>query len=459
MVKKCLLQKIKPNKKFYKMHYKNLSYKDKLINNFHTKKSKVCIIGLGYVGLPLALCFAKGGYKVTGIDIDIEKIKTLKKCKSYLNHVPSSEISKYIENKRFLPTNDFSQSNDQDALILCVPTPLNIYKEPDLSYIKNTMNSIKSYLRKGQIISLESTSYPGTTEEIIKPIVENLNLKIGEEFFIVYSPEREDPGNDKFSTNNIPKVIGGISGNCLQVGINLYKNAISELVPVSSTKVAEMTKLLENIHRAVNIGLINELKILSDQMGIDLYEVIEAASTKPFGFIPYYPGPGLGGHCIPIDPFYFTWKAKEYGANTKFIELASEINSYMPKYVVLKISETLNKLFKSLKGSKILILGLSYKKNIDDMRESPSIEIIDLLQTRGAEVCFSDPYFKSFPKIRKNLAQPKSIALNPENIKKFDITVLLTDHDQFDYEMIKENSIFIVDTRGKYKNGEKIIRA
>ncbi len=435
------------------------NYKIKLINSFSESKSIIGIIGLGYVGLPLALAYAEKNIKVIGFEIDSNKVKNLNNGKSYIKHVETKRIRNAVVNKNFIPTSDFSLIKSVDAIIMCVPTPLNKYREPDLSYIKNTLSSILPFLKKGQIISLESTSYPGTTEEEIMPVITKLDFKIGYDFFIVYSPEREDPGNKNFSTINIPKVIGGITPNCKEVGLSLYSKVIQNLVPVSSTKVAEMTKLLENIHRAVNIGLMNELKILAEKMDVDLYEVITAAKTKPFGFVPYYPGPGLGGHCIPIDPFYLTWKAKEFGFNTKFIELAGEINTAMPQYVIHRVSYALNKINKSLKGSKVLILGISYKKNVDDIRESPALEIINLLLKSGSLLEYSDPYFEEFPDLGDFDYSLKSIVLKRSSINLFDIVLLVTDHDSFDYKLIYESSKLIVDTRGRFTISDKVIRA
>ncbi len=334
-----------------------------------------------------------------------------------------------------------------------------MHNEPDLSYILSTLDNIKERLRKNQLIVLESTTFPGTTEEEILPILKDLGFKIGKDFYLGYSPEREDPGNKEFSTKNIPKVVSGVSENCLSVVNSLYNSIIDETVPVSSTRVAEMTKILENIHRAVNIGLVNELKLIADKMNIDIYEVIKAASTKPFGFTPYYPGPGLGGHCIPIDPFYLSWKAKEYNINTRFIELAGEINTSMPNYVINKIIEALNSSGKSIKFSKVIVLGLSYKKNIDDLRESPSLRIIELLLNYGAEVFFSDPYFDEIPITRKFNYKIKSTDINKKTLNSADIIVLATDHDSFNYELIEKESNLIVDSRGRFKNSKKVIRA
>ena len=344
-------------------------------------------------------------------------------------------------------------------MILCVPTPLNQYREPDLSFIRATMAALLPHLRAGQVMSLESTTYPGTTEEELRPLIQQRGFTLGDDFFLVYSPEREDPGNANFNTATIPKVMGGSTEACSEVGVALYEKAISEVVSVSSTRAAEMTKLLENIHRSVNIGLMNELKPLADRMGIDLYEVIRAAATKPFGFVPYYPGPGLGGHCIPIDPFYLTWKAREYGMHTRFIELAGEINASMPAYVLHKSADALNDAGKPLKGSLILVLGISYKKNVDDMRESPSVELMELFRAKGALVHYSDPFFPAFPRMRQHSFELNSVPITAEDIEAFDLIVLATDHDKFDYALIQEHSALIVDTRGRYLPGPGVVRA
>ncbi len=357
-------------------------------------------------------------------------------------------------------TTDFSRIAEVDTVILCVPTPLNKYREPDLSFVINTLESTLPYLRAGQIVSLESTTYPGTTEEELLPRIEGTGHKVGDDIFLVYSPEREDPGNPNFTTNTIPKVLGGHTAACLKVGEALYGQAIDKVVTVSSTRAAEMTKLLENIHRAVNIGLVNEMKVVADRMGIDIHEVIDAAATKPFGFTPYYPGPGLGGHCIPIDPFYLTWKAREYGLHTRFIELSGEVNAKMPAYVIEKLTNALNREGKSVKDSKILVLGIAYKKNVDDMRESPSVEIMEMLQYRGANIEYSDPHVPKFPKMRKYKFDLSSVALTPENLASYDAVVLATDHDKFDYELVKKHANLIIDARGKYRGHcEKVVKA
>ena len=406
------------------------------------------IYGLGYVGLPLALRFAEVGLKVTGFDIDSAKVQQLNAGGSYIERLPPAVIQR-ARSQGFEATTDFSLSKEVDAIIICVPTPLNRYREPDLSYIIATIESALPHMRAGQLVSLESTTWPGTTEEVLAPRLRARGLVPGENCALVFSPEREDPGNPRYGTKDIPKVIGGCTPSCLALGKALYQRAIQTLVPVSSPRVAEMTKLLENIHRAVNIGLVNEMKIVADKMGISIHEVIEAAATKPFGFVPYKPGPGLGGHCIPIDPFYLTWKAREYGINTRFIELAGEINHYMPQWVVGKVMDALNDRGKALKGSHILVLGLAYKKNIDDTRESPAVEIMDLLQDKGAEVAYSDPHVPKFPRKRNYHFDLQSVALTPESIASYDCLVLATDHDGFDYQQLVQHARLVVDTRGR----------
>jgi UDP-N-acetyl-D-glucosamine dehydrogenase len=421
--------------------------KQDLINKLNNKSAVIGIVGLGYVGIPLALRFADVGYKVIGFDIDPEKAEKITANKTYIE-------------QGFEATTDFTKASVADALILCVPTPLDNHREPDLSFVVNTMDSLLPYLRAGQVVSLESTTYPGTTDEELKPRIESTGLKIGDSVFLVYSPEREDPGNASFNTQTIPKVCGGDTEACQQVGIALYSHVIDKVVPVSSTRAAEMTKLLENIHRAVNIGLVNEMKIVADKMGIDIYEVIDAAATKPFGFVPYYPGPGLGGHCIPIDPFYLTWKAREYGINTRFIELAGEVNSAMPGYVVSKVMQGLNEHKKSINGSRILMLGIAYKKNVDDMRESPSVEIMQQMQKHGAIVEYTDPHVPVFPRMRRYSFDLKSVDLTADALAEYDCVVVGTNHDAFDYTQIKEHARLVVDTRGVYRGtSENIVHA
>lgn len=421
-----------------------MSLKQKL----ERKSAVVGIVGLGYVGLPLLLRYAEVGYRVIGFDIDPKKTEKLNRGESYIEHIPSSAVAKV--RGAFEATTDYARAEDADALIICVPTPLDRHREPDLSFVLNTMDALVPHLRAQQVISLESTTYPGTTEEELKPRIESTGLVVGSDIYLVYSPEREDPGNPHFGTATIPKVCGGTTEACRAVGIALYEQVIERVVPVSSTRAAEMTKLLENIHRAVNIGLVNEMKIVADRMGIDIYEVIDAAATKPFGFVPYYPGPGLGGHCIPIDPFYLTWKAREYGINTRFIELAGEVNSSMPEWVVHKVAEALNGHCKAIRGSRILVLGIAYKKNVDDMRESPATAIMEMLEARGAELAYHDPHVPVFPALRKYDFDLESVPLTPENLSGFDLVLIATDHDRVDYGLVRENAKLIVDTRGVY---------
>lgn len=434
-------------------------FKENLIERFDSKKAVIGILGLGYVGQPLALRYSSLNYKTIGFDIDETKVSELNGGHSSIEHISDTAIKVALE-YGFEATANFQRISECDALILCVPTPLNKYREPDISYVTDTTDMMVPFLRQGQVISLESTTYPGTTEEELLPRVEKNGLRVGEDIFLVYSPEREDPGNANFNTQTIPKVVGGHTAACRDVGVALYKHAIDKVVPVSSTKAAELTKLLENIHRAVNIGLVNEMKVVADSMGIDIFEVVDAAATKPFGFTPYYPGPGLGGHCIPIDPFYLTWKAREYGLNTRFIELSGEVNRAMPEYVVNKLMDGLNKHQKSLNGSRVLVLGIAYKKNVDDMRESPSVEIMELLRDKGAEVAYSDPHVATFPKMREHSFDLDSTDLTPENLQSFDAVILATNHDKFDYDSIYENARLIIDSRGQYRglNG-KVIKA
>jgi UDP-N-acetyl-D-glucosamine dehydrogenase len=431
-----------------------------LIKKLNNKTAVIAIVGLGYVGLPLMLRFVEVGYKVLGIDIDETKVSQLNEGRSYIEHISPEKIARAVKSGRFEATSDFSYGAKADALILCVPTPLNKYREPDLSFVLNTTDALVPFLRSGQVVSLESTTYPGTTDEELKPRIESKGLRVGQDIFLVFSPEREDPGNPDFETHTIPKVCGGDTPQCLEVGMSLYGQAINQVVPVSSTRTAEMTKLLENIHRAVNIGLVNEMKIVADRMGVDIHEVIRAAATKPFGFVPYYPGPGLGGHCIPIDPFYLTWKAREYGVNTRFIELAGEINRSMPEWVISKVVDSLNDRSKSIKGSNALVLGIAYKKNVDDMRESPSVELMEILQQKGAIISYSDPHVPVFPKMRKHQFNLKSVQLTADTIGNYDFVLLATNHDAFDYDLIKEHSKLIIDTRGVYlKPSNNVVKA
>ena len=423
------------------------------------RRAVIGIIGLGYTGLPLSLRFAEVGFKVIGLDVDPEKPRQLLAGHSYIRHFSDARIAGALEGG-FEPTTDFRRSGECDALIICVPTPLGAHREPDISFVTNTMETLLPHLRAGRLVSLESTTYPGTTEEELRPRIERSGFTVGLDCFLVYSPEREDPGNPRFTTHNIPKVVGGTTANCLEAGTALYSAVIEQVVPVTSTQAAELTKLLENIHRAVNIGLVNEMKMVADRMGINIYEVIEAAATKPFGFVPYYPGPGLGGHCIPIDPFYLTWKAREHGVNTRFIELAGEVNRFMPQWVVGKVTDALNSVGKAVKGSRILVLGIAYKKNVDDVRESPAVEIMQQLQNMGARVAYSDPFFPDFPKMRRYAFNLQSQELSPEAVREQDCVLIATDHDAFDYRMIGREARLLVDTRGRVTQlNERVFRA
>jgi UDP-N-acetyl-D-glucosamine dehydrogenase len=432
-----------------------------LIEKIKSKTAKIGIIGLGYVGLPLAIEFGKVGFFVAGFDIDPQKVEVLKKGKSYISYIPPEKIKELVEKHSFVPTTDFSELKDVDCIIICVPTPLDKNREPDLSYVFNTTRTIAKYLRQGQLVILESTTYPGTTDEDMRAILEEAGLKAGEDFYLGYSPEREDPNNKDFSTATIPKVVAGYTKQCLDVTKALYDSLDMRTVPVSSTRAAEATKLLENIYRAVNIALVNEMKMLFDRMGIDIWEVVEAAKTKPFGFQAFYPGPGLGGHCIPIDPFYLTWKAREYDFHTKFIELAGEINTYMPYYVVEKTVNALNERNTPIKNAKILILGLAYKKDVDDVRESPSLKLIELFLSRGAKVEYNDPHIPKTKRMRQYDFQMESVSLTEDNLASYDCVVISTNHSAYDYGFIVRHSRLIIDTRNATKGlvSEKIIKA
>lgn len=430
-----------------------MTHKSALLDKIADKSAHIGVVGLGYVGLPLALRFAEAGFPVTGFDIDDKKVKALNAGQSYIAQIPAARIAEAVANK-LSATGDFSRSHEMDALIVCVPTPLGRHHEPDVSFIVKTAAALAPYLRAGQALSLESTTYPGTTEEIIVSVVEGRGFKAGKDCFVIYSPEREDPGNPHFHTRIIPKICSGLTPECREIAVALYGAVIDKVVPVSSLRVAEMTKLLENIHRAVNIGLVNEMKVVTDRMGIDIHEVIEAAATKPFGFVPYYPGPGLGGHCIPIDPYYLAWKALEYGVDTRFIRLAGEVNNRMPEWVVDKTAAALNERGKSLNGSRVLVLGIAYKKNIDDTRESPAVEIMELLRQRGADVAYSDPWVSKFPRMREHHFELESTPLSADSLAGFDCVLIATNHDAFDYVLIRKHANLIVDTRGVYRVNE-----
>ncbi len=419
-----------------------------IISKIKSGQSTVGVVGLGYVGLPLVLSFSRPGFKLIGFDVDRKKVETLLAGESYIRHIEASSLKPIIDSEQFIPTTDFALVEQCDAVLLCVPTPLSENREPDMSYVIATARMIGPYLHAGQLVVLESTTYPGTTKGILKDILEEESgLKAGEDFYLAYSPEREDPGNAKFGTTSIPKVVGGLSSACSEVSCELYKQAIDKVIPVSSTDVAETTKLLENIFRSVNIALVNELKVLCHEMGIDVWEVIEAASTKPFGYMPFFPGPGLGGHCIPIDPFYLTWKAREYGLSTRFIELAGEVNTSMPRYVIERLAEALNDQKKPINGSQILVLGLAYKKDVDDQRESPSLTLIEMLRDRGAEVCYHDPYVAKTHKMRKHDLQLESTSLTEETLSAVDAVLIATDHTCIDYDWVCRHAPLVVDTR------------
>jgi UDP-N-acetyl-D-glucosamine dehydrogenase len=420
---------------------------------------RVGIIGCGYVGLPLALRFAEAGHRVVGFDTDPKKVETLNAGQSYIRHIPTTKIQQHVQSKHFAATTDFARLRELDAVLICVPTPLDERREPDLSYVEQTARSIAPNLQRGQLIVLESTTYPGTTEELVLPILEQSGLRcpiargpeaenINSDFFLAFSPEREDPGNKQFGLAQIPKVVGGVNPPSSRAAQALYAQIVARVVPVSSTRAAEMSKLLENIFRCVNIALVNELKLLCMRMGIDIWEVIESAATKPFGFMPFYPGPGLGGHCIPVDPYYLSWKAREYDFATRFIELAGEINTAMPYHVADAVAAALNGRQKSLKGSRILVLGVAYKKDIDDLRESPTLKIMQLLGQRGAQVDYNDPHFPRLHKMRHyDYSGMQSVDLNSKMLASYDCVVIATDHSCYDYPGIVEAAQLVVDTR------------
>ncbi|HKE07921.1 MAG TPA: nucleotide sugar dehydrogenase [Candidatus Acidoferrum sp.] len=440
---------------------------------FKGTQLKVAVIGCGYVGLPLALRFAEAGHKVTGFDTDPEKVRMLNAGKSYIEHIPQTKIQQFVNSRHFNAVTDFSKLKEADAVIICVPTPLNEYREPDLTYVENTAKSIQPHLVRGQLVVLESTTYPGTTEELLLPILaksglqcpvasgpENENVPL--DYFLAFSPEREDPGNKQFGLAQIPKVVGGVNPPSGRAAQALYGQVVARVVPVSSTRAAEMTKLLENIFRCVNIALVNELKLLCLRMGVDVWEVIDAANTKPFGFMPFYPGPGLGGHCIPVDPFYLSWKARKYDFSTRFIELAGEVNTAMPYHVVDSIAEALNTQKKSLRGSRLLILGVAYKKDVDDLRESPTLKIMEILQKRGAEFDYNDPYFARLHKMRHyDYSKMESVPLNASTLPKYDAVVIATDHSSYDYAAIVDAAKLVIDTRNAtrrvIRNRSKIV--
>ncbi len=435
-----------------------------LVEKIKNKEANIGVVGLGYVGLPLLMEFVEKGFRTIGFDIDDQKVEKLNAGKSYIKHIDEARVKKVRDSGLFEATSDFARIPEVDAILICVPTPLTKHREPDLSYITSTGETLAKHIRKGQIIVLESSTFPGTTEEVLKPILEKSGLKGDRDFWVAFSPEREDPANPKFNTRTIPKVVGANNEYARELVTALYDQVIVKTVPVSSTQAAEATKLLENIFRSVNIALVNEMKMILDRMGIDVWEVIDAASTKPFGFMPFYPGPGLGGHCIPIDPFYLTWKAREYEMNTRFIELAGEVNTFMPFYVVNRVGDALNEHQKSIKGSKVLVLGAAYKKDVDDPRESPSFKLMELLEEKGAEVDYNDPFIPVLPKMRMYHVGPKkSVELTAENLQKYDCVLVSTDHSAYDWDFIVKHSKLVVDTRNATKdvieNRNKIVKA
>jgi UDP-N-acetyl-D-glucosamine dehydrogenase len=418
--------------------------------SFKNKSAKIGVVGLGYVGLPLIMTFVDKKFQVYGFDIDETKITSLVNGKSYIQHISDKTIKKYIDNKQFKPTSDFTKISEVDAVLICVPTPLNEHQEPDLSFIVSTGESISPHLKSGQLIVLESTTYPGTSAEILKPILEKSGLKFTKDLFLAYSPEREDPGNPDFGTASIPKIVGGDDDKARELTCTMYNQIVVKTIPVSSMEVAEAVKLTENIFRSVNIAMINELKIIYDKMGIDIWEVIEAAKSKPFGYMPFYPGPGLGGHCIPIDPFYLTYRAKQFGQETKFVRLAGEINTQMPNYVIEVLENALRTKFnKTLEGSKVLLLGLAYKKNVGDTRESPAFALLKILVSRGASVAYFDPFIPNIPKTRDYpmYTGQKSIDWSGKELAKYDVALICTDHDGVNYEELVEKSKLVIDTR------------
>ena len=426
---------------------------------FKGAQLRVGIIGCGYVGLPLGLRFAEAGHRVTGFDTDPVKVEKLNRGQTYIQHIPQNKIQQFVQSKHFGATTDFSRLAEVDAILICVPTPLDQRREPDLSFVEATAQAIRPHLQRGQLVVLESTTYPGTTEEMVLPVLEESGLKcpvahgadndqIATDFFLAFSPEREDPGNKQYGLAQIPKVVGGVNPPSGRAAQSLYAQIVAKVIPVSSTQAAEMTKLLENIFRCVNIALVNELKMLGMRMGIDIWEVIDAAATKPFGFMPFYPGPGLGGHCIPVDPYYLSWKAREYDFATRFIELAGEVNTAMPYHVVDSVASALNERQKSLKGSRVMVLGVAYKKDVDDLRESPSLKIIEQLTLRGAKVDYNDPHFAEIHKLRHyNFEGMKSSPIDAKSLAAYDCVLIATDHTTYDYPMIVESSQLVVDTR------------
>ncbi|MFN0136627.1 MAG: nucleotide sugar dehydrogenase [Phycisphaerae bacterium] len=434
-----------------------MSFAKQLMDKIQSRKAVVGIMGLGYVGLPLVREFCASGFKVIGFDVDTRKVDMLNAGKTYIKHLPGTHFKGLIKQGLFEPTTDMKKLNKPDAILICVPTPLAKNWDPDMRFVVGTTEAISKTLRKGQLVVLESTTYPGTTKELCQPILDRGGLKVEQDYFLAFSPEREDPGRKDITTKQIPKVVGGIGPESSKLANALYGQVLDTVVAVSSCEVAESAKIVENVYRCINIALVNELKVLFDRMGIDVWEVIEAAKTKPFGFSAFYPGPGLGGHCIPIDPLYLSWKARQYGKPTRFIELAAEINTFMPEYVVSKTAEAMSQhLGKALKGAKILVLGLAYKKDIDDLRESPSVILIEMLQKHGAKPAYHDPFIPSGKEMREhNITHLRSVPLTPENVKKYDCVLISTDHSDVDYEMVCKNAALVIDTRNATKGIKK----
>jgi len=434
-----------------------------IIRRIEHRDYTVGVVGLGYVGMPLVLEFCRQGFRCIGFDIDPEKVAKLERGESYIQHIAPEPVNAFIAEGRFVPTTDYSRASEADAILLCVPTPLGRHREPDLSYIVDTGESLAPYLKRGQLVVLESTTYPGTTDEPLREALERGGLRAGEDFLLAYSPEREDPGNADFSTGKIPKVVGGYDADSLRVADALYQCIVVSTICVSDTRTAEAVKLLENIFRSVNIALVNELKVVYSKMGIDIWEVIEAAKTKPFGFMPFYPGPGLGGHCIPIDPFYLSWKAREYGISTRFIELAGEVNTAMPAYVAQRLADELNQRGLPLNGARVLLLGVAYKKNVGDVRESPGLTLIELLQAQGAVVDYNDPYVPELPRMRKHDLAMDSVPLTPEALESYDAVLIATAHSDYDYTEIVRHARLVIDTRNATasvtEGREKIVKA
>lgn len=427
--------------------------KESLVRRIAAREARVGVLGLGYVGLPLGIAFGEAGFPALGLDVDLSKIESLRKGRSYIRHIPSEPIARLVSQQRMRFSSDLSELASCDAILVCVPTPLNESREPDLSYVRASAEAIAASLRPGQLVVLESTTYPGTTEEVVKPILETSGLRAGEDFHLAYSPEREDPNNPVYRTRNIPKLVGGYTEACRDVAVALYRSVIENVIPVSSPRVAEMAKLLENIYRCVNIALVNEMKILCDRMNTDIWEVIEAASTKPFGFHPFYPGPGLGGHCIPVDPFYLTWKARQHDFTTRFIELAGEINTNMPHYVVHRTVDALNEDGKSVKGARLFVLGVAYKKDIDDLRMSPALRVMELLEDKGAIIEYHDPYVPTARCDHNGHAREwTGVPLEAERLRRADAVLILTDHTPVDYELVGREARLVIDTRNAMKN-------